>query len=978
MKRQSHTPWLCAIFVVAAVFYLVPSAMAASAAVLTLSVSPAVVTSGEQVTLEGALSDASTGALIPMQIITVQSSPDGVTWTRVLSTISRTGQFQVTRLMRDPGTYYFRVQYPGSRTYAAATSPPVVVTVKSPSGQKASSLSIYAAPHILAQGGTVTISGTLVASQGGRGIQDRPVIVFSSSDGTSYSPVGTAITDQSGRYSHSTQMNTPGRFFFKAVYNGDSSYTASASAVVAVDVTAVQQKATTLSIVASNSSLSLGQSVNLTGVLKETYGGIRIPDSPVTVQFSFDGGAWSVLGQRTTDRNGEYLAVHTPSKAGKYLYRATYSGSTTHAPSESPSVTVNVTSLPGPGDSNLSIQVSPKSLGKGGTVTISGNLTAVKSGKGIPGRAVILFSSSDGNIYAPLGVATTSADGKYSSSTQMNTPGRFFFKAVYNGDGTYTASASPVVAADVSDLQQKSTALSIRPSSFTFTLGQSVDLAGVLAEAGTGRRIAGSAVGIQYSLDGAAWNSLGQKITDGNGEYLVVHTPSKAGTYQYRATYSGNATYAPSASPYVSVIVRAPSGPGASALSINATPRDISPGGTVTISGNLTAAINGKGIPFRSIIVLSSSDNTSFSPLGVVTTSPDGKYTSSTQLNTPGRFFFKAVYNGDSTYTASASPVVAVNVTGPQQKATTLTIGAAPVSLSLGQSVEVAGVLKETQGGTRVPGAVILVQYSVDAGAWSTLGQRTTDEKGEYTLAHTPSMAGTYKYRATYAGSTTHASSASATVTIRVTGMPLAHGTMLTIQSTPASPLRGEPYTLSGLLRDTSTGKGISGKAVRVERSTDLGTWTLVGMAITQTGGSYSVSEVQQAGGRFSYRAAFSGDRSYLGSASPVIPVVIKRVSEVSLSASPVLIPPGGTVNCTGTLVDPQSGAALAGEPVKVMISPENAHWTVFGTAVTGTDGSWKLASRIANAGSYYLAARFEGSASYDEDWSNSVGITVR
>src|SRR5690606_20596218 len=116
-------------------------------------------------------------------------------------------------------------------------------------------------------------------------------------------------------------------------------------------------------------------------------------------------------------------------------------------------------------------------------------------------------------------------------------------------------------------------------------------------------------------------------------------------------------------------------GPGASALSINATPRDISPGGTVTISGNLTAAINGKGIPFRSIIVLSSSDNTSFSPLGVVTTSPDGKYTSSTQLNTPGRFFFKAVYNGDSTYTASESPVVAVNVTGPQQKATTLTIG---------------------------------------------------------------------------------------------------------------------------------------------------------------------------------------------------------------------------------------------------------------------------------------------------------------
>ncbi|OPX73634.1 MAG: Bacterial Ig-like domain (group 1) [Methanoregulaceae archaeon PtaB.Bin152] len=978
MSERPNTPWLVAAFVIAAVFFLVPPAMAASAAVLTLSATPANVTPGGEVILSGNLSDASTGALIPMQKVTLQSSPDGVSWTNVLSTISRTGQFQVTRLLRDPGTYYFRVEFSGTRTYAAATSPPVKVTVTSPSGPQGSVLSIFAAPQIVTQGGTVTISGTLVASPGGRVLPDRSVVVFSSPDGVSFSPVSVAVTSQNGMYSTTTVLNIPGRVFFRAVYSGDSTYTGSTSPTVAVDVTALPQKATNLTLGASNSTIALGQNLNLAGILKETYAGKRIGGAAVTLQFSLDGGAWSLLDQKITDGNGEFLVVHTPTKGGKYQFRAAYAGNATYAPAESVAVTVNVTSPLGPQASNLSIQASPKSLPQGGTVTISGNLSTAVGGRAIPGRSIVLFSSSDNVTFSPFGVATTAPDGTYLGSTTLNTPGRFFFKAVYNGDSTYTGRESAVVAVDVYSSQQKFTTLSIRASASSLVLGQAVDLSGALSEAGTGTRISAAPVAVQWSLDGGAWNPLGQSTTGVNGEYSVVHTPARAGTYQYRATYSGNATYAGASSAYVSVNVRSPAGPQDSRLLINATPRDLAQGGTVTLFGNLTSVQEKKGISGRSVLLFTSSDNITFSPLGVVATAIDGAYSSSTTLNTPGRFFFKAAFRGDLSYSGSESAVVAVNVTVPQQKATTLSLLAAPTSLVLGQSVNVTGVLKETQGSSRVPNAPVTVQFSVDRGAWSTLGQSTTDANGEYAITHTPSKAGTYQYRAAYAGSATHGPSASGTVTVTVASMPPSKATTLTIQSTPASPARGETYSINGLLREAATGTGITGKVVRVERSGDGTTWSLVSMVTTRTGGTYSVSEVQQAGGRFYYRAIFSGDRFSQGSNSPVIQVLIRRVSDVSLSASPVVIPAGGTVNCTGILVDAQSGAGLPGETVKVMISEENTPWSTFGSTVTRNDGAWNLSGTLPKAGSYFLAARFEGSASHEADWSNSVGIKVK
>jgi len=658
MSSRSHTLWLLAIVVIAAIFCLIPSVTAAKAAVLSINATPATLTAGDRVVIAGNLTDAATGAKIPFHKITVQVSQDTLSWQDTGSTIGRTGSYTFSLILRDPGTYYFRTLSSGNRMYAAATSPPAMVTVTPPAGPKATNLTIRAQPQTCSVGETVTISGKLAAIDGGAGIPAQMILLSSSPDGTTFSKLGTVFTAPNGTYSTAVLMTTPGKTSFRVAYEGSSTYSGSTSPVAAVDVTTPQQKATTLSLAALNTTLPLGKTLNLTGTLKESQGSKAIPDAFVTIQYSADGGAWSLLGQ---------------------------------------------------------------------------------------------------------------------------------------------------------------------------------------------------------------------KITNTTGVYSLDHTPIAAGTYQYRALYAGSATYTASESPVVRV---------------------------------------------------------TFSPL-------------------------------------------------PPSSATNITLSALPTSLRIQQTLNLTGVLREVAGGKGIQDAIITIQYSRNGGKWSPLAIETTGVNGTYSDTHTPTMTGTYQYRALYGGNATYASCESPSVSVTVSSLAPAPATTLTIKATPASPSRNESYTISGILTDSSTGKGVIGKRIKVERSEDGTTWTTFGIVTTKTNGEYAITQAPSMGGAFFFRAGFAGDRSFQGSSSPVLQVIIKRFALLEMAASPQIIAPGGTVTCTGTLSDEMSGAAIPGQTVKVMISQGNTTWNLFGTSTTGANGGWQFSGTIPAAGSYYLAGQFEGSSTYSEDWSNTVGITV-
>ena len=527
-----------------------------------------------------------------------------------------------------------------------------------------------------------------------------------------------------------------------------------------------------------------------------------------------------------------------------------------------------------------------------------------------------------------------------------------------------------------SAMAAKAAVLSIAASPAVVTTGDQVTLQGNLTDASTGEPVSLQRITLQISSDAVSWKDTGSAITR-TGSYKFSRAMRDTGTYYFRAFSSGNRFYSSATSPPVLVTVNSPAGPKATTLTIRALPNTVRQGETVTVSGTLSAVQGGKGIPAQMITLSSSTDGTTFTPFAFVATAQNGTYSLTTLMNTPGRFSFKAAYEGNSTYLGSASYVVAVDVTVPQQKATTLSIKAAPTSLSLGQTLNVTGTLKETAGGKSIPDVLIAIQYSRDGGAWTQLGHKITNNTGTYSIGHTPSVAGTYTYKALYSGNATYGPSESPSVSATVSAVAPVPATALSIQATPASPKRDEKYTVSGNLTDPSTAKGVTGKLIRVDRSGDGTTWSKIGLVFTKTGGNYSVSQVQSVGGTFFYRATFNGDRFYKGSTSPVLQVIVKKAAQIDMTASPVVIAAGGTVTCSGSLTDEESGAGIAGQTVKVMSSKGNTAWTVFGTTTTGADGSWQYAGTIASAGSYYIAAKFEGSPAYDEDWSNSIGIKV-
>ncbi len=977
MSEQFNTRWLVAIIVIAALFCLIPSATAAKAAVLTINASPASVIAGGQVTFRGNLTDASTGALIPLQRITIQESQDGISWTNAASSLTRDGSYTSSRVMKNAGTYYYRASSSGNRFYAPATSPPVMVTVQAPSGPKASSLTLQALPQSLMVGETVTVSGILAAAQGGGGIPAQMVTLSSSPDGASFVDLAVVVTSQDGRYSATVMMNTPGRTWFRASYGGNSTYTGSASPAAAVDVTAPQQKATTLSMKASPASLPLGQTLNVTGVLREFQGGLAIPDAIISIQYCRNGGAWSQLAQKITNTTGTYYAEHTPTVAGTYQYRALFAGSSAFGSSESPTVSVTVSSLPAAPVPALSILASPQAVAAGGQVILKGNLTDASTGALIPMKRITLQTSTDSVSWEDAGT-TLSRTGSYQFSRVMRDSGTYYFRAYTPRSMHYASATSPPVMVTVqAPSGPKATVLTLQALPQSLMVGESVTVSGRLAAAQGGGGIPAQMVTLASSPDGVSFVDLTVVATAQDGTYSATFMMNTPGRTWFRASYGGNSTYTGSASPAAAVDVTSIQQK-ATTLQISASPATLTLGQTLNVTGVLKETQGGRGIPDSLVAVMFSRDGGAWSQLTQKITNATGHYSVAHTPAAAGTYRYRAVFSGNTSYAASESPVASVTVSPlPAASATSLTLTASPASVSLGQSLNLNGALREVQGGRGIPDALVAIQYSRNGGAWSQLTQKITGTNGTYDADHTPKVAGTYRYRAVFSGDPAHAASESPAASVTVSSLPPPPATSLTIKASPSSPGRDESYTVSGTLTDSSTGRGVTGKVIRVERSADGAAWTQAGMVITRTGGAYSISEVQPVGGTYQYRATFSGDRLFQGSVSPVLQVVVKRASAVEMAASPVVIAPGGTVTCTGTLTDEQSGAALSGQTVKVMQSRGNTTWTVLGSATTTNSGNWQCTGTIASPGTYYLAAQFEGSATHDGDWSNSVGITV-
>ena len=206
--------------------------------------------------------------------------------------------------------------------------------------------------------------------------------------------------------------------------------------------------------------------------------------------------------------------------------------------------------------------------------------------------------------------------------------------------------------------------------------------------------------------------------------------------------------------------------------------------------------------------------------------------------------------------------------------ATTTGLTAAPGSTSFGSPVTLtATVIPAITGSVALTGAV-------DFFSGSTLLGSGTVSNDVATLTTTALTVGTDSITADYLGNPNYNGSTSNAETVTITQATTATG----VSFSPASPVLGQPVTLTAIITPAGTGPASpTGTVEFIDGSTELGTGTVSSDVATLTTTALPL-------GTSSITATYEGDSNYTGSASPAVSVTVVQ-SATPPSGSFQLVP---------------------------------------------------------------------------------------
>ena len=438
---------------------------------------------GQQVTLLATVTpSAATG--------TVQFT-EGATVLATVPVSGGTASFPISRL--STGTHSISAAYSGDALNGNSTSAPMTLTIGKASSMVATASSVN--PAVSGQVVTFTATVTPAAATGTVQFLDGPTVLGSAAVSGG---VAALSTSSLGAGSHS----------ITAVYSGDTNYN-STSAGLAETVKGTT--ATTLS--ANNSSIALGQTVQLTA-------SVAPASATGTVQF-LDGA--SSLGIIPLS-GGTAAAAVSNLAVGSHTFVAVYSGDGYDVASTSPAAAVTVSKA----NSSAALSSSQNPAVAGQSVTFS--VTVAPTG------ATGTVQFKDGATV--LGTVTV-AGGAASFATSTLAAGSHSITAVYSGDGNYNGAS-----ASLSQIIKATTTTVLSANSSSIALGQTVQLTASVTPA--------SATGTVQFLNGAS--ALGTVAVSGGAGVLAVSNLA-VGSHTLTAVYSGDGSDSASTSAAVAVTV---------------------------------------------------------------------------------------------------------------------------------------------------------------------------------------------------------------------------------------------------------------------------------------------------------------------------------------------------------------------------------------------------------------------------------------
>ena len=399
----------------------------------------------------------------------------------------------------------------------------------------------------------------------------------------------------------------------------------------------VTKTATNTALQSSSTPSTLGQSITFTATVTPA-GGSGTPTGTVT----FADGS-TALGTGTLNSAGQAIYSTSSLTLGTHSITASYGGDANFLASASAALSQVVNQASS--STTLQSSVNPSAIGQSVTFTA---VVAAASGSGTP-TGMVTFNDGTTSI----GTATLSS-GKATLTTSALALGSHSITAVYAGDSNFTGSTSAILTQVVS---KNATSTSLQSSLNPSTYGQSVTFTATITWSASG-----TPTGTVSFMDGTS--SLGTSSLSGSKATFTT-TALAAGSHSITANYSGDGSFAGSASGTLGQTVNK----AASTTSVASSTNPSVAGQSVTFTATVTPA--GSGTAGGMVTFM---DGTSTLGAGVLNASSQVALT--TQNLAAGTHSISVVFAGTANYSGSTSSALS-------QRVADFEISASPASQSI-------------------------------------------------------------------------------------------------------------------------------------------------------------------------------------------------------------------------------------------------------------------------------------------------------
>jgi PKD repeat protein len=180
----------------------------------------------------------------------------------------------------------------------------------------------------------------------------------------------------------------------------------------------------------------------------------------------------------------------------------------------------------------------------------------ITSGESIMINGTVTPGNADVNVTLRY-CAAGEAEWTLLATVQIDSTGFYQYTWTPSTAGTYNVVASlleddtvKVSSAAVTVVVKRTSTVSIDASSRSVTVGSEITINGTVDP-----NLAGVTVTLQYRKDDEAWSTLGTATTDSNGHYSTPWKPSDVGTYEVKASWTGDENTAGAESEVITIEV---------------------------------------------------------------------------------------------------------------------------------------------------------------------------------------------------------------------------------------------------------------------------------------------------------------------------------------------------------------------------------------------------------------------------------------